>query len=59
MKRGAANLKNAGPMPGAAARGRRRIERLELLSAAAALFARRGYRASTLDDLADYLGVKL
>ncbi len=58
MKRNAKTGKAAVPSPVPVSKGRgKRIARLELLSAAAALFARKGYRASTLDDLADVLGV--
>lgn len=58
MKRIVKGTKETSSTSGAASQvRRRRIERLELLSAAAALFARKGYRASTLDDLADFLGV--
>lgn len=58
MKRIAKAGKAADPSSGHAPKGRgKRIARLELLSAAATLFARKGYRASTLDDLADALGV--
>ena len=58
MKRSAKPGKAVDPSSAPASKGRgRRIPRLELLRAAATLFARKGYRASTLDDLADALGV--
>lgn len=58
MKRNAKTSKasDSSSAPASKTRGGR-IVRLELLSAAATLFARKGYRASTLDDLADVLGV--
>jgi AcrR family transcriptional regulator len=57
MKRIAKAGKAADPTAVRKSRGRPRIARLDLLRAAAVLFARKGYRASTLDDLADALGV--
>lgn len=57
MKRIAKASKASDPSSARVSRGRPRIARLDLLRAAATLFARKGYRASTLDDLADVLGV--